>query len=104
MKWMAYVACALAPLILVTGCSEKSEEAPSGEANKTTTSAAQGKVVDGDYVNADGELLCPVMNVTVASKEDTFGVTEVDGVTYYFCCAACKPMFDREPDKYALKN
>jgi YHS domain-containing protein len=29
--------------------------------------------------------------------------SEYQGTTYYFCCAGCKPRFDKEPAKYAKK-
>lgn len=29
--------------------------------------------------------------------------SEYKGVTYYFCSAACKTVFERNPEKYASK-
>jgi xanthine dehydrogenase accessory factor len=30
--------------------------------------------------------------------------SEIDGQSFYFCCAGCKQTFDRQPDKYVLAN
>ena len=46
-------------------------------------------------------LICPVTKEKIASVKDASGSSTYKGKTYYFCCAGCKPMFDKDPAKYA---
>lgn len=46
-------------------------------------------------------LVCPVTKEKIASVKDAAGSSTYQGKTYYFCCAGCKPMFDKDPAKYA---
>lgn len=46
------------------------------------------------------KLVCPVTGETVASVKDSAGSSTYKGKKYFFCCAGCKPMFDKEPAKY----
>ena len=46
-------------------------------------------------------LVCPVTKEKIASVKDAAGSSTYKGKTYYFCCAGCKPMFDKNPAKYA---
>ncbi|HZT43848.1 MAG TPA: YHS domain-containing protein [Chthonomonadaceae bacterium] len=45
-------------------------------------------------------LYCPVNNQAVASYAAASDYSDVKGTRYYFCCAGCKPAFDKDPDKY----
>ena len=45
-------------------------------------------------------LICPVTGEKIASVKDAVGSSVYKGKTYYFCCSACKPMFDADPAKY----
>lgn len=45
-------------------------------------------------------LICPVTKEKIASVKDAAGSSTYQGKTYYFCCAGCKPMFDKDPAKY----
>jgi len=47
-----------------------------------------------------GALVCPVMGNKIASVAKASGKSVYKGKTYYFCCPACKPMFDKNPAKY----
>ncbi len=47
-------------------------------------------------------LICPVTKEKIASVKDAAGSSTYKGKTYYFCCAGCKPMFDKDPAKYAV--
>jgi YHS domain-containing protein len=40
---------------------------------------------------------CPVMGMKVTTKNHR---SIYLGKTFYFCCADCKPKFDRSPDQY----
>ena len=46
-------------------------------------------------------LICPVTGEKIASVKDAVGHSTYKGKTYYFCCADCKPQFDKNPAKYA---
>ena len=45
-------------------------------------------------------LVCPVTGEKIASIKAAVGHSTYKGKTYYFCCSACKPMFDKNPAKY----
>ncbi len=45
-------------------------------------------------------IVCAVTGETIASVKDAAGTSTYKGKTYYFCCASCKPTFDKNPDKY----
>jgi YHS domain-containing protein len=47
-----------------------------------------------------GSIVCPVSGETLASPKDAFNSEVYKGKTYYFCCAGCKPLFDKDPQKY----
>jgi len=44
-------------------------------------------------------VICPVTG-TKLTKEKAFETMEYKGKTYYFCCAECKPTFEKDPEKY----
>lgn len=47
---------------------------------------------------------CPAMPGSMAVKADAEAaglVREHEGRTYWLCCAACGPLFDADPAKYA---
>lgn len=47
---------------------------------------------------------CPVMTGSTVVKADAEGAglfRDYEGTRYYFCCAACGPLFDADPAKYA---
>lgn len=46
-------------------------------------------------------IVCAVTGETIASTKDAAGSSTYKGKTYYFCCASCKPTFDKSPEKYA---
>jgi YHS domain-containing protein len=45
-------------------------------------------------------ITCPVTGEKIASPKDAYNSEVYKGKTYYFCCAGCKPMFDKDPAKY----
>jgi YHS domain-containing protein len=48
---------------------------------------------------------CPVMPGSVVVKADAEEAglyRDHDGERYWFCCAACGPLFDAAPEKYAM--
>ena len=53
-----------------------------------------------DKAPAKAEVKCAVMGQKVADVSKATK-SEYKGKTYYFCCAGCKPEFDKNPAKYA---
>jgi YHS domain-containing protein len=45
------------------------------------------------------QTICPVMDKPIDKQYKT----EYKGKTVYFCCPACKPEFDKDPEKYIAK-
>ena len=44
--------------------------------------------------------VCPVMGTKIPDVTKAAGQSVYKGKTYYFCCASCKPLFDKNPEKY----
>lgn len=44
-------------------------------------------------------LTCPVTGEKIASPAAAAGHETYKGRTYYFCCSACQPIFDKNRDK-----
>ncbi len=44
--------------------------------------------------------VCPVMKTRIPDITKAAGHSVYKGKTYYFCCAGCKPLFDKDPSKY----
>ena len=42
-------------------------------------------------------LICPVTGEKFASTKTAAGHSMYKGKTFYFCCAGCKPRFDKNP-------
>lgn len=52
------------------------------------------------------EVACPVMeehkvNIKEATKKKMYA--DFEGRRYFFCCAGCKPAFEKEPAKFKSK-
>ncbi|MRX44404.1 YHS domain-containing protein [Agromyces kandeliae] len=48
---------------------------------------------------------CPVMPGSMVVKADAERAglfRDHDGQRYWFCCAACGPLFDADPERYAM--
>ena len=48
---------------------------------------------------AKAALICPVSGTKIASAAKAYNHETYQGKTYYFCCPACKPAFDKNPGK-----
>ena len=50
----------------------------------------------------DTQAICPVTgDVVVKAESEALGHSrQHDGQTYYFCCATCVQLFDKNPEKY----
>lgn len=44
--------------------------------------------------------VCPVMGNKIPDVTKAAGKSVYKGKTYYFCCKGCKPVFDKDPEKY----
>lgn len=49
---------------------------------------------------ADTRPVCPVMKHEVKKVTADTARSKHKGKTYYFCCAGCKPEFEKNPAKY----
>lgn len=58
---------------------------------ETTAKPASTKLVSA---------VCPVMGTKIPDVTKASGKSVYKGKTYYFCCAGCKPQFDKSPEKY----
>jgi xanthine dehydrogenase accessory factor len=45
----------------------------------------------------------PICGMTVSIAEAKY-VSDFDGRSFFFCCAGCKQVFDKQPEKYALAS
>jgi YHS domain-containing protein len=50
-------------------------------------------------VATEKQVVCPVLKTKIDPKAAA-GTSVYKGKTYYFCCSGCKPMFDKNPEKY----
>jgi len=78
--------------------AEKTAATAAEDVKKTATAAA----VDANKVvtAAVEQTMCPVMD---GNKIDKNVFVEYQGKKVYFCCAACKAAFEKEPAKYIAK-
>ena len=72
--------------------------------NETNPAAENGGRENLLGGGADDMTTCPVMVGTPVVKADAEAaglVRDHDGQRYWLCCAACGPLFDADPDRYA---
>ncbi len=65
-----------------------------------TAAASAGPAKAKPHAVKAAALICPVTKEKIASIKDAVGSSTYKGKTYYFCCAGCKPMFDKDPATY----
>ena len=46
----------------------------------------------------------PICKMDVDTQNPPGGQSESQGTTYYFCAPGCKVAFDKEPEKYILRE
>jgi YHS domain-containing protein len=75
----------------LVGCKKKEQPAstPPAEPNKTVSSEMTTE-----------QTMCPIMD---GNKIDKNVFVEYKGKKVYFCCAACKGEFEKDPEKYIAK-
>jgi Cu+-exporting ATPase len=77
--------------------AEPKVEVGADDARPTQKHAPKGQ---GDDMNEKATVTDPVCGMTVDSATTEYRSTH-DGTTYYFCSAACKENFDKDPAKFA---
>ena len=88
--------------LFLAGCGSTDTATTTPEkSEKPVVESSTGSTVPAAYTNKDGELICPVMGTTIASKDDAIGYQDHDGKRYYFCCGGCPDQFKADPDKFA---
>ena len=75
----------LVGLIVLDGC-KKSEPAAPPESEEVASAEIE-------------QTTCPMMGKAI--NKNMF--TEYNGKKVYFCCAGCKPKFEKDPEKYIAK-
>jgi YHS domain-containing protein len=94
---------ALAAVLVVGGSAFAQTTAPATKpvakpaATKSAAKPADKKVASKMEKIVD---VCPINGEKVADLK-TADKSVYNGVTYYFCCAGCKPKFDKDPAKFA---
>jgi xanthine dehydrogenase accessory factor len=73
---------------------KKAEPAGASNGSAARTAASAPVAAEGP-----AEAIDPVCDMTVTVKGARYH-TEHDGQTYYFCCPACRKLFQEDPDKY----
>ena len=81
--------------------SQSSGRAPS--IGRSGERSADEKRAIAERAGENVALICPVTGDKIASVQDAVGQSTFKGKTYYFCCAGCKPRFDKDPAKF-VKN
>ena len=84
------------PEVALSILAEIVQAHPSGVREVATTPAAASKVVAPSPAATTVDPVCG-MSVVVAGARHT---AEVDGVSYYFCCANCRSKFLKDPQAY----
>lgn len=95
-------AIVLTALLGLSGCKEEpTQPAEQNGAAETTDHQHQpaDAVPDASSTAGTEQTICPVMGGAI--DKDIF--VEYQGKKVYFCCAACKPEFEKNPEKYLSK-
>jgi xanthine dehydrogenase accessory factor len=72
---------------------------PAAESNGAASPAPRTAAAASVPVEGPAEAIDPVCDMTVTVKGARYH-TEHEGQTYYFCCPACRKLFQDDPDKY----
>ncbi|MGE0002291.1 MAG: YHS domain-containing protein [Fimbriimonadaceae bacterium] len=101
-------------LLALIGCATTPEPAASGDVSDTvqnTEKAAAGAEMEAAVwptdveinKDAEGNVVCAVMNSKIESPDKAVGYQDYEGKRYYFCCDGCPESFKKDPAKYAQK-
>lgn len=88
-------------IISFTGCKKESEptESVAMTNNEPTVTTTKDEPVVATNDEVSEQKLCPIMNAPI-NKEL---YTEYKNKKVYFCCAGCKEIFEKDPEKYLSK-
>ena len=75
----------------LTACKKKEQPVPSSPANPKAAASTATTVE---------QTTCPVMDGNPINKKV---FVEYKGKKVYFCCADCKAVFEKDPEKYIAK-
>ena len=108
MKLTMWLACLAVGSVLLTGCSSADAGEPAGTTEGTTSSTSTDRGEEGsmemvEYRNADGKLVCPLMNSVIEDESTIKGWVEHDGKKYAMCCDVCAKKGKEEPALVAQK-
>ena len=69
--------------------------------NMPTVATKNQKMVEKTVTadKATNMVICPVTKAKI-SPDKAYDKTTYKGKTYYFCCAGCRPLFEKNPEKY----
>ena len=70
------------------------------QVSRTRTSEQPEMLVSSPQMREAKDPVCGMAVTIDASKYKS----EIDGKSFYFCCAGCKQTFDQQPDKYLLAH
>jgi YHS domain-containing protein len=109
---MKTVICILTALALLAAgapsfaaASRSTSKAPAKQAKaqpKAKTPAKPKAPHKAKLAPKKAEVRCPVTGEKVTDIKHA-AKSVYKGKTYYFCCPACKPQFDKNPEKYIKK-
>ncbi len=91
------------PLLLLplAGCEHASHAGtPAGASNAAASTAAVGDDATIPRIASGTKMVCPVSHEDFTVGAKTVQVT-YKGKRYAFCCADCRPDFEKNPAKYA---
>ncbi|HZS39465.1 MAG TPA: YHS domain-containing protein [Polyangia bacterium] len=100
---MKISALLLFSIFTVAACSESKAPAPAAQsAPVAATPVAAAAQNDPPMIAVGTKMKCPVTGEDFTVKETTTQVV-YQGKRYAFCCADCKPDFEKNPAKFAAK-
>ena len=106
-KMVMVAAVLMIGLISVAGCKKKEQPAASPQTpameemmKQTAATAEEAGQKATTAMDSVEQTTCPIMD---GNKIDKNIFVEYKGKKVYFCCAACKAAFEKDPEKYIAK-
>jgi xanthine dehydrogenase accessory factor len=93
----------IAASILAELVQVKRRATPVNESNNTSSTAVQSPLSEEQGVQAPDSAIDPVCGMTVEIANARHHTT-YDRQAFYFCCPACKRLFERNPQEYLVQN
>jgi YHS domain-containing protein len=105
-KTVSVVTIAMIGLIGLVGCKKKEQPAAQpkmpameGMMKQAAATAEEANKTAATAMASMEQTTCPVSG----DKIDKNVFVEYKGKKVYFCCASCKAIFDKDPEKYIAK-